>query len=156
MSPYVRENETLLNPGFHAVGSGFQALGSSPYKWNLDSGFQILWAVFQIQEPRIQDSISKLSPDSGFHKQKFHGSWNPDSLTWGRCDTPFSFRSCSCLFKITIKHDITKSFVLKNILYCCTRSCISHLNWCAPMMVTKSVFARWGFASICRSDSSVV
>ena len=42
MLPSVRENETLLNPGFHDVGSGFQALGSSPYKWNLDSGFQIL------------------------------------------------------------------------------------------------------------------
>ena len=32
---------------------------------------------------RIQDSIGKNFPDTGFHTQKFAGLRNPDSLTFG-------------------------------------------------------------------------
>ena len=41
-------------------------------QWNWDSGFQSL-AGFRV--PWAQDS--------GFHKKKIPGFWNPDTLTWG-------------------------------------------------------------------------
>ena len=62
--------------GFWIPGSGFQIL----CQWKLDFGFQSLvgfripWVVFR---------ISKVQ-DSGFHKQKFHGSRNLDSVTWSK------------------------------------------------------------------------
>ena len=61
--------------GFWILRRGFRIL----CQWNLDSGFQsfvgfrIPWAVFQISKPRMSDSTSKIFPESGFHKQKFHG-----------------------------------------------------------------------------------
>ena len=74
LSPHVRESKTVLESGFRTVDSGFQVLDSSICQENLDSGFQNL--------ARISDSISKLFPDSGFHKEKFPRFRNLDSLTW--------------------------------------------------------------------------
>ena len=48
--PHVRESRIVLDSGFHAMFSGAR-----------------------IPKPRIQDSISKILPDSGFHNKKFHG-----------------------------------------------------------------------------------
>ena len=61
--------------------STFQVLDSSPFLWNLDSGFQSLDSGFQ--SPGFSISRAKLFPDSGSHKQKFTGLRNPDSLKSG-------------------------------------------------------------------------
>ena len=82
--PYVRESRTVLYSGFHTADSGFQVLDSSICQWNLDSefqllvGFQIPWAVFRFPKPRIPDSMSKIFPDSRFHKHKFPRFWTLD------------------------------------------------------------------------------
>ena len=39
----------------------------------LDSGFHAVYSGSRIPKPRIQDSISKILPDSGFKNKKFHG-----------------------------------------------------------------------------------
>ena len=105
---------TVLDYGLLAMDSGIQVLDSNLFLWNLDSGFQSLvefWILgygfqsfsvesgfwipifsgipdslccIQILKSRIQDSTSKLFLDSGSHKQKFTGFWNPDFLSW--CD----------------------------------------------------------------------
>ena len=66
-SPHVTESKAVFDSGFQAVDSGSRVL---------DSGFQ--------------SSVNSLSyipyskaQDSGFDKQKFHGSRNPYSLTGG-------------------------------------------------------------------------
>ena len=69
-----RESKTGLDFGFHCVDSEFQKLYSILCHWNLESG---------LQSPMIPDSKSKIVPDSRFHKQKFSGFRNPDSLTLG-------------------------------------------------------------------------
>ena len=87
ISLHIRESKIALDSGFHAVDSGFQVLDFILFLWNLDSefrslgGFQIPWAVFWIPKPKISDSTSKIFPDFGFHKQKFLGFRNPNSLT---------------------------------------------------------------------------
>ena len=55
----------------------FERVAQSNLEWissKVDSGFQCL-VGFRIPDSKAQDS--------GFHKQKFPGFWNPDSLTWG-------------------------------------------------------------------------
>ena len=80
--PHVRESKTVLDSGFHTVDS-------SLCQWNLDSGFHLLvgfripGAVFWIPNSRIPHSTSKISPNSGFQKQKFPGFLNQNSLTEG-------------------------------------------------------------------------
>ena len=88
LSLRVTKSKTVLDSGFHPMDSGFQVLDFGPCQWNLDSGFQSLvgfripWAVFQIPEPRIPDSTSKIAriQDS---RNKILSDSNPDSLTWG-------------------------------------------------------------------------
>ena len=41
-TPFIGKTKTVLDSGFHAVGSGFQILDSSLCQRNLDSGFQSL------------------------------------------------------------------------------------------------------------------
>ena len=64
----------------------------------MDSGFQILhsslselgfWIpiVSGIPHSVIPDSTNKLFPDSEFHKQKFSGFRNTDSVTWNEGGT---------------------------------------------------------------------
>ena len=62
---HVRQSETVLDPGFHALDSGFQVLYSSR-EWNL-VGFwiELDWAGFWIRKTRILDSTSKNFQDSG-------------------------------------------------------------------------------------------
>ena len=62
-SPHVRESKTVLDSGFHFTHSGFQVLNSSL--------FSVKSLIF------IPDS---KSPDSRFHKHKFHGFRNLDFL----------------------------------------------------------------------------
>ena len=62
-SPHVRESKTVLDSGFHFTHSGFQVLNSS------------LFSVKSLSF--IPDSES---PDSRFHKHKFHGFRNLDFL----------------------------------------------------------------------------
>ena len=47
MLHHVREFKKVLECGFNAVDSGFQALDSSLCQWNLDSGFPELYSGFQ-------------------------------------------------------------------------------------------------------------
>ena len=42
VAPFTGKTKTVLDSGFHAVGSGFQILDSSLCQRNLDSGFQSL------------------------------------------------------------------------------------------------------------------
>ena len=64
------QSETVLDYGFHAVGSRFKVLDSSLRQWNLDYGvqslvrFRISWAVFWIPKTRIPDCASKNFLDS--------------------------------------------------------------------------------------------
>ena len=51
----------------------------SNLKW--DPGFLELYSGFQ--SPGFRFSFAKTFPDTGFHKQKFSGLRNPDSLTKG-------------------------------------------------------------------------
>ena len=44
----------------------------------------ISWAVFKISKPRIPDSTTQNFPDSRFHKQKYRGFRNPNSLKRGK------------------------------------------------------------------------
>ena len=64
-----------LYAGFRIPGTGFQSLP-------VELGFWIPWAllIFRIPKPRVPDS--KIFSDFGFHKQKFSGFRNSDSLTW--------------------------------------------------------------------------
>ena len=78
--PHVRESRTVLDSGFHAVDSGFRVPDSCLFLWNLDSGFQsfvvgfrIPCVVFRIPKPMIQDSASKIFPDSGI-QMPLHGA----------------------------------------------------------------------------------
>ena len=66
-----------LHAGFRLPGTGFQSLP-------VELGFWILWAllIFQIPMPRVPDS--NIFSDFGFHKQKFSGFRNSDSLTWSK------------------------------------------------------------------------
>ena len=78
-----------MDSGFHAVDSGFSGTGFQSL--TVELGFCI--AIFR----RVADSLScipdfkgqdsgfyeQILPDSGFHKQKFLGFRNPESLTWG-------------------------------------------------------------------------
>ena len=66
---HVRESNTVLDSGFHAMDSGFQVLD---FSWIL-VGYRITWAVFRIPKPRIPDSTSKNFTHSAFHEQKFSG-----------------------------------------------------------------------------------
>ena len=79
----VRESKIVSDSRFHAMDSGFQALNSSLWWWNLDSGRQSL-VRFQISKPKILDSTGKII-DPGFRipRAKLLGFRNPDSLTWG-------------------------------------------------------------------------
>ena len=76
---HVKESNTVLDSGFHAMYSGFQVLDFSLSQWNLDSrlqslvGFRITWVVFRIPKPRIPDSRSKNFTHSAFHEQQFFG-----------------------------------------------------------------------------------
>ena len=70
--------------GFRIPGTGFWYLSVELGFWiPVVSGIQIPWAVFQIPKPGIPDSMSKIFPDSRFHKCKFPGFQNLDSLTLG-------------------------------------------------------------------------
>ena len=71
-SSHIRESKPVLDSGFHAVGSGFQALDSWFFgKWNLDSGFQSLvgpgfleqYSIFQ--SPGFQIPRGKKFEESG-------------------------------------------------------------------------------------------
>ena len=64
-SPHVRESRIVLDSGLHAVDSGFQVLDSCLFLWNLDSRFESFIVAFRIPKPMIQDSASKIFPDSG-------------------------------------------------------------------------------------------
>ena len=94
---------TVLDYGLLAMDLGMQVLNSNLFLWNLDSGFQSLvgfripgygfqsfsvepgfWipifsgvphnlCCIRIPKPGIQDSTSKLFPDSESNKQKFTG-----------------------------------------------------------------------------------
>ena len=69
LSPHVRESKIVLDSGFHAMDSGFQACNSILLLVEL--GFRI--PIFS----EIKDSLSCI-PDSkahgsGFHKQNFPG-----------------------------------------------------------------------------------
>ena len=92
-SPHVREPKTVLDSGFHAVNSGFQALDSSLCQWNLGSGFKSLEGL-RIPKHGIADSTSNF-PDSGFHQQKFIAFRNPHSLTRGELEVKEGIFSCS-------------------------------------------------------------
>ena len=67
-----------MDSEFHAMDCGFQVLESSLCQWNLDYRFLNSLSCFLTTKPRILDFTSKIFPDSGFHKQKFH-----DSLSCG-------------------------------------------------------------------------
>ena len=64
------------------LNSGFQSL----------VGFRIPRAVFRTQKLRIPDTTSKILFNSGSHKQKFPGFWNPRSLAeaivWSHANNP--------------------------------------------------------------------
>ena len=64
------------------LNSGFQSL----------VGFRIPRAVFRTQKLRIPDTTSKVLLNSGSHKQKIPGFWNPRSLAeaivWSHANNP--------------------------------------------------------------------
>ena len=68
---HVRESKKSRILDSRRVDSLFQVLHSSLCQWNLDSRFQSLIG------------FQSKSQASGFHKQKFPGLWNTESLTWG-------------------------------------------------------------------------
>ena len=68
---HVRESKKSRILDSRGVDSLFQVLHSSLCQWNLDSRFQSLIG------------FQSKSQASGFHKQKFPGLWNTESLTWG-------------------------------------------------------------------------
>ena len=76
----IRESNTVLDSGFHTRDS------DSRY-WIpvFVSGTRILDSnrLVRFRIPWIPDSMSKIFPDSGFHKQTFPAFWNPDFLTRG-------------------------------------------------------------------------
>jgi len=74
VSPLVREFK-VLDSGFHAVDSRFQVYHSTFF----DPGFQSL----QWDSGFFELFLDTKVQDSGFHKEKLAGLWNPDSLTWG-------------------------------------------------------------------------
>ena len=65
--PHVRESKTLLDSGFHAVGSGFHLLDSRSF--SVELGFRIR-IVSEIPDSYTCIPDSKAQ-DSGFHKQRF-------------------------------------------------------------------------------------
>ena len=105
-SPHERESKAVLHSGFHAVYSRLLVLDSSLCKWKLDSGFKVL-VGFRIQDSDSTSKISRISDSTnlrvaappppspfflcrgegvatrrlGFHKLKFLGFRNLDSLT---------------------------------------------------------------------------
>ena len=97
---HVRESNTVLDSGFHAMDSGFQVLDFSLCKWNLNSrlqslvGFRITWAVFRIPKPRITDSTSKNLTHSAFHEQQFSRIGFP--LLWWTQDKLLTQKKVLC------------------------------------------------------------
>ena len=86
----IRESKTSLDSGFHALEPHsryrFSEYLSNMELWSgfqLLAGFRILWVESQIPKPRIPDFTSKTFPDSGFHRQKIPGFWNPYYLILG-------------------------------------------------------------------------
>ena len=77
---HIRESNTVLDSGFHTIDSDSRywipvfVSGTRILDSNLLVRFRIPW---------IPDSMSKIFPDSGFHKQTFPAFWNPDFLTRG-------------------------------------------------------------------------
>ena len=79
----VRESKTstVRDSGFRAVDFGFFFSETwMDCRFQSLVAFRILWAALRISKARSPDSQN--FPDSGFHKHKFPGFQNPDSLTW--------------------------------------------------------------------------
>ena len=78
---HVRESKTFLDSGFHVTDSGFEAFDSGLFF----SGTWIPDSLSSIPDSKTQDSgfHGQFFPDSEFHKPKFRGLRNPDSLTLG-------------------------------------------------------------------------
>ena len=112
VSPRARESKTVLDSVFHAVDSGFQLLDPSLSQWNLESGFQSLVGF------GIPDSLSCIPDskvqDSGFHKQKFPGFQNSDSLTVPFWNT-LHYRNIFCWISL---HMFTFNFYKSNLTPC--------------------------------------
>ena len=138
---------------FQIPGTGFRTL-SVEFGFRIpivngipDSGFRELYSGFQ--RPRylipqtkisqIPDSTRKNFSDSGFHKQKFHGLRNLESLTWPGCrqyERNYAFNSELSLGReLTIFYFLFLLFFLfflSVILYfflLCLRSVDWYFNW---------------------------
>ena len=83
-SPHVRESKTVLDSWFQAVDSGFQVLDQVFFSETFipDSLSCIPDSKAQGSWSSIPHSTGKIFPDSVFHKQKFLGFRNPDSITY--------------------------------------------------------------------------
>ena len=69
--------------GFWIPGTGFQSLSVELGFWiSVINGIRDFLSC--IPDSKAQDSTfhEQNFSDLGFHRQKIHGFWNPDTLTW--------------------------------------------------------------------------
>ena len=103
-SPHVRESETLLDSGFHAVDSGFQSLDARSF--SVELGFRIR-IVSGIPDSYTCIPDSKAQ-DSGFHKQKFARFRIPNAK-FSRIPLHVATEIFHALFAVSVKRSLLAS-----------------------------------------------
>ena len=91
----IRESKTVLDSRWnHVPGAGFRSICHIS-NFHLDSNCQQDSGFLELN-PRIPDFTSKTFPDSGFHRPKIPGFWNPSYLTLGEIMQDEITGSCLC------------------------------------------------------------